>query len=182
VVFREDVQERLRLAYAQVVVNDVDPTESVTLACDLLVEGSDDEATVQLAIQSPGRLAAADAALLLARIVQRAGVEPPDPAGAARAVALDICRRIADGHLEPEAAAHRLLGAIAQSGHPSGVARLLPMLDRLEYDLGGRGDDAWLAGLLDLTRDVGAELAKPSWVLTAGGSLPRRRPAIPPGG
>jgi hypothetical protein len=176
VLLREDLQERLRVAYAQRVVDDVDPGEAVMLACDLLVEGADNDATVQLAIQSPRSLAAHQAAHLLERMLQQTGVAAPEPAVAARTVALDLCRRLVDGRLAPEPAAHRLLGAVAQTDCADGVARLLPMLDRLEYDLGGTADDAFRSSLLELARDLAARLTEsPPPPPATHGALPRRR-------
>ncbi|GAA4607619.1 hypothetical protein BJY16_006425 [Actinoplanes octamycinicus] len=144
-----DLQRRLRLASAQLVIERVEPREAVLLACDLLAAGASGGATLELAIQSSSRLHQNDADELLRAMLADWQIASTDLERSAEIVAHDLCRRLLARSLRPEECGHRLLGALAQTGDRAVTDRLLALLDRLEFELGGRADD-------DLERELRA--------------------------
>jgi hypothetical protein len=137
----EELRRRLLLASAQLVIGEIQADEVVMLACDLVAEGTSGEATLELAIQSPAQLGRNHAGALLRQMLAEWEIDAPAQQQSAELVAFDLCRRLLDGTLAPETAGHRLLGALTQSVNPARADRLLRLLDRLEYDLGGRADE-----------------------------------------
>lgn len=173
-----DLHRRAELAYAHLVVDDVEPAEAVMLACDLLVAGVDGEWTVRLAIASAHSLPPYAAERMLRDMLVELGIPEPDPARAARLASAGICAQIMDGTLRAERGGHRLLGTLAQlseaeaeagagagvgagtdvDAYNEAVAHLLRLLDRLEYDLAGEADEAFAEDLRRLASDVAARI------------------------
>ncbi|MFC6022464.1 hypothetical protein ACFP2T_40700 [Plantactinospora solaniradicis] len=160
---RSDLRRRAELAYAHLVVDDVEPAEAVMLACDLLAADVDGESTVRLAIASTRSLPPYAAERMLRDMLVELGIPEPDPGHAARLASASICAQIMDGTLRVERGGHRLLGTLAQLGEAhadagnEAVGRLLRLLDRLEYDLAGEADAAFSADLRRLASDLAAE-------------------------
>lgn len=159
---RSDLHRRAELAYAHLVVDDVEPAEAVMLACDLLAADVDGESTVRLAIQSSGSLPPYAAERMLRDMLAELGIPEPDPGRAARLASASICAQIMNGTLRAERGGHRLLGTLAQlseaeaDAHNEAVGRLLRLLDRLEYDLAGEADAAFNEDLRRLASDLAA--------------------------
>ncbi|MBE1484579.1 hypothetical protein [Plantactinospora soyae] len=159
-----DLHRRAELAYAQLVVDDVDPAEAVMLACDLLAADLDGEATVALAIASTRSLAPYAAERMLRDMLDEVGIPEPEPGRAAQVATACVCARIIDGTLSVAEGGHRLLGTLAQladadpDADSEAVGRLLRLLDRLEYDLGGVADPAFREDLHRLASDIAADL------------------------
>ncbi|MBF9130796.1 hypothetical protein I0C86_17785 [Plantactinospora sp. S1510] len=189
---RSDLHRRTELAYAHLVVDDVEPTEAVMLACDLLAADVDGESTVRLAIASAVSLPPYAAERMLRDMLVELGIPEPDPGRAARLASASICAQIMNGTLRAERGGHRLLGTLAQlaeaeaeagagagTGAEAGagtgakadaeagadayneaVARLLRLLDRLEYDLAGEADAAFDEDLRRLASDLAARIER----------------------
>jgi hypothetical protein len=131
------------------------------LACDLVTQDASGEATLELAMQSPTRLERNHAETLLRQMLAEWNIDIPSQQQSAELVAVDLCHRLLDGTLAPRTAGDRLLGALAQGVNPERTDRLLRLLDRLEYDLDGRVDDALSAGLEVLARDILRDVGRP---------------------
>ncbi|SBT37860.1 hypothetical protein [Micromonospora auratinigra] len=152
----DELARRLRLARAYLVVEQVEPAYAVLLACDLLAAGVDGDAVVALAIESTRTLIQPHADRLLDAVLTELAVPEMDRPTAARLVTADVCDRLAAGALSVEDAAHQLLGSLAQEPDRAAVDRLLPLLDRLEYDLRGHADAQLRAELLRFAEQVRA--------------------------
>ncbi|GAA2840495.1 hypothetical protein [Crossiella cryophila] len=135
-----ELQHRLDLAHSHLVLEDIDPAAAVHLACDLLVAGQDGPATKILAGHSARTLTAVDAQPLLADFFTELAHPAPDPRQAARLVTTDLAAKLAAGTLDANPGAHRLLGAMAETGDEPGVRELIGLLDRLA-DQQGRPDE-----------------------------------------
>jgi hypothetical protein len=129
----------------------VEPADAVLLAGDLLAAGVDGDAVVALAMESTRTLAPHLAAMLA-----ELAVPEPAMAVAARLVSVDTCGRLAAGTFAVEAGAHRLLGSLAQEPDQPAVDRLMPLLDRLEYDQRGHADAELREEILRFAREVRA--------------------------
>jgi hypothetical protein len=147
-----DLRTRAEVAYAHLVVDDIEPSTAIVLAGDLVVAGIDCQAVKNLATQSAVSLGVHDAEQLLRAMLDEVGVPEPDVPTAAELATGDICARLLDGTLSVERGGHRLLGTLSQEKDQAGLTLLLHLLDELEYDLRGDSDDDWRENLLNLAR------------------------------
>ncbi|WHT18419.1 hypothetical protein N8J89_35780 [Crossiella sp. CA-258035] len=150
-----ELRERLLRLNAELLEDQLRAGKAVWLACDLLVAGAETPAVVELAGESPTRLALADAAPTVRQMLAELGVEPIDASQAPWAVARDVARGMIVDGLLPEDGAHSLWQLFWSCDNAKEIALMHQPLEAWAETLPAHRDDEVIrAELRELAQGV----------------------------